>query len=119
MRARVFDKDGGAAEYITVVRVNNAPPTGQFALAGPAVAGQPTAFEFKSVTDPGPKDQTVGFRYWLDWDNNGTFDKYTASPQVTDTFAEAGTYVVHAKVTDKDGGLKEFSLTIEVTAAEG
>jgi hypothetical protein len=119
VRARVFDKDGGAAEYITVVRVNNVPPSAQFALAGSAVAGQPTAFEFKSVTDPGTRDTTTGFRYWLDWDDNGTFDKYTASPQVTYTFPAAGTHVVHAKVTDKDGGLKEFHLTVEVTAGVG
>ncbi|HVK13670.1 MAG TPA: hypothetical protein VM597_33295, partial [Gemmataceae bacterium] len=117
VRARVFDKDGGAAEYITVVRVTNAAPTGQFTLAGPAVAGLPTAFEFKSVSDPGTRDTTTGFRYWLDWDDNGTFDKYTATPQVTYTFPAVGTYLVHAKVTDKDGGFKEFDLTVEVNAA--
>lgn len=117
VRARVFDKDGGSAEYITVVRVNNVAPAGLFAPAGTAVAGRPAAFAFTNVTDAGVRDVAAGFKYWLDWNNNGTFEQSGPTPQVTYTFAQAGTYTVHAKVTDKDGGMKEFSLNVVVSAA--
>ncbi len=118
VRARVFDKDGGSAEYIAIVRVTNDPPSGDFKPTAPVVAGTPAEFQF-TATDRGTKDMAAGFAYRADFNGDGYFEQTSREPKLTYTFRTAGTYQVRVKIADKDGGTLEWTLNVVVMPKDG
>lgn len=99
------------------VVVNNVAPVG--AAIGPVqvVPYQPFSLQL-TASDPSPVDQAAGFRFDIDWDNNGSFDQSlsqaASGTTVSNSFNALGARVVRIRVTDKDGGWSEFQHTIQV-----
>ncbi|HKB06176.1 MAG TPA: SBBP repeat-containing protein, partial [Gemmataceae bacterium] len=57
VRARIFDKDGGFAEYAAIVTVLDVAPTGRFAADGWVTEGRPGLVRFTDLIDPSPADR--------------------------------------------------------------
>src|SRR5207248_5373622 len=72
---QVADGDGATSNILTTaVSVANVAPTATFSADGPHLPGQPVTFSFTNQFDPSAADTVAGFRYWFDFDNDGTFD---------------------------------------------
>jgi PKD repeat protein len=107
----VTDDDGASASSDTTVTINNVAPS--------ADAGGPyEGFTFEDInltgsgTDPCAADTFV---YEWDLDYDGTvFDVDASGEEVTDQWADNGTYMIALRVTDDDGGVSGIA-TAEVT----
>ena len=95
---RVTD-DGGATDTdIASVTVNNVAPAAE--ARGPYSGDEGSAISLNgSATDPG----TDALTYAWDLDNNGFYE--TPGQNVSNTWAQNGTYSVGLRVTDDDGGV--------------
>jgi hypothetical protein len=118
VRARIIDKDGGFSEYTTNVQVNNVAPTATLASNGPVNEGSPATITFSSQSDPSSVDTAAGFHYAYSCSNGSlagaTYAGSGTSASTSCTFNDNGTYVVRARITDKDDGYTEYTTTIIV-----
>jgi hypothetical protein len=101
--------------------LQNVAPTAVFNNNGPIPVGSAATVSFSSVLDPSGSDQTAGFRFNYDFDNDGKFeivDSASRSVTVPASFLAGGpgSYVVHGRVTDKDGGFTDLTTTVTVSA---
>src|SRR5262249_43360108 len=99
--------------------VDNVAPTAVFTNNGPVFNGGPVVVTFSSPVDPSPTDTAAGFRYSYDFDNNGSFNDPGDLANVTSlsalhTFALNGTYTVHGRISDKDGGFTDYTTLVTV-----
>jgi PKD repeat protein len=62
---------------------------------------------YTAVSDP-------GFTYSYDLNNDGVFEVSGTSPTLTYLFPEEGTYTVHGRITDPDGGSADYTTTVTV-----
>jgi PKD repeat protein len=116
VRARVFDQDSGFTEYTTQVIVTNLAPTARLNIVGTPVANQPATFNFSWQFDESAADRAAGYTYKYDFNSDGVFETSTRATKQTYTFAQAGNYMVRAKIVDKDGGESMYSLEFVVAA---
>jgi DNA/RNA endonuclease G (NUC1)/PKD repeat protein len=104
VRARVSDKDGGASEYTSTVRVDNAPPviTGFVVPTGAQAVGTPVAVRV-SFTDVGIGDTHETL---VDWGDGSSSPVLTGEGELVATheYTRAGLYTITAAVRDDDGG---------------
>ena len=114
VRARVFDKDGGYSEYLAPITVNNVAPTAVFRTIGRSVVGSPIALVFGGQTDPSAADRAAGFTYAFAFDANGPFGPARRSPIADHTFAAPGTYKIRGRIADKEGGTREYAVSVTV-----
>lgn len=113
--ARVTDKDGGYSDYSMSVLVRNvAPRNGRFKDNNPTAEGQSVTVWFEGQDDPSNADTAAGFTYSFDFDGDGVYELSGRSPSATHAFGDNGVYVVHGRVTDKDGGYTEYTTDVEV-----
>jgi PKD repeat protein len=117
VRGRVTDKDGGYEEYTTDVEVYNVAPTATLVTSGTMLEGSAVTVRLEGVADPSAADLAAGMTYSFDLDNDGVFEVSGSSPAVTRAFANDGSYLVRARVTDKDGGSTTYSSVIKVLNA--
>ncbi|HJZ89892.1 MAG TPA: hypothetical protein VKE40_03400 [Gemmataceae bacterium] len=129
VRARIFDQNGGFAEYTATVDVLDVAPAGHFAADGPVTEGRPGLVRFTALIDPSPADRRVGLRFSYDFDNDGIYevgDGQTFAGCVTATqyripasFLADGHRVltVRARVFDQDGNFTEYTAPITVRNA--
>jgi hypothetical protein len=116
----VTDKDGGTGKASTTTTVNNVAPTAKFSNNGPKQQGTNVTFQFTNQSDPSVQDTAAGFRYSYDFNNNGSFTDpgdilNSPSPTATKLFPNFGTFTVHGRITDKDGGSTDYFTTVTVT----
>lgn len=114
----VMGADGLSGSASFDIAVANKPPTATFSNDGPVKRHHSAAFAFSSPADA-PADVAAGFRYSFDFNNDGDFvdpgDILNAtSPIASHTFADAGTYTVRGRVTDKDGGFSDYTTQLLV-----
>lgn len=110
VRVRVSDGKGAVTESAaTTLTVLNARPTVRIDAAPLAgVRGQMLSFTF-SATDASSADQSAGFTYRIDWDNDGVIDQIVeggASVVVQHAYltnAEGRFFRVKVSAVDKDG----------------
>jgi len=119
--------DGPAAHTITVkvtdsaglndvksfqLTVNNIAPTAALSwMASPV--NQASFFDFYDEHDQGFEDQTAGFLYSYDFNNDGDFDdpgevQDSADSVAYYTFTESGYHTIRARIKDKDGGFTDI-----------
>jgi hypothetical protein len=120
VRARIIDKDGGYSEYTTAVDVNNVAPTASLGNSGPVDEGSPVAVSFAAQYDPSAADSAAGFHYAFACDggdlSTATYASGGASETAACTFDDGpGSYVVHGRIIDKDGGYSEYATTVNVS----
>lgn len=119
VRARIIDKDGGYTEYTTVVTVNNVAPTATLANSGPIDEGSAVTISFGAQYDPSTADTAAGFHYAIACDgadlSSATYAASSAADSASCTFDDGpGTYAVHGRIIDKDGGYSEYSTLVTV-----
>lgn len=107
----------------TTLRINNTPPTAVFSSGSSrAFEGFGTYVRFASPSDPSAADTRAGFRYSYDFNGDGVFDigngtsyagSVTSTQQyVRNQWAESGTRTIIGRVFDRDGGFRDYRLTI-------
>jgi hypothetical protein len=129
VRARIFDQNGGFAEYTATVTVLDVAPTGRFAADGPVTEARPGLVRFTGLSDPSPADRRAGLRFSYDFDSDGAYevgDGQTYAGSVTAaqyrvpaSFLADGDRVVtvRARVFDQDGNFTEYTAPITVRNA--
>jgi hypothetical protein len=122
VQVRAVDSQGQPITSATTpLTVGNASPTAVFGDSGPVPEGTPTTVAFSDASDPSVTDQAAGFLYSYDFNNDGDF---TDDGEATDVasashsfnFAEAGTYTIHGRIEDKDGGYNDYYIDVTVSA---
>src|SRR5205085_1727302 len=115
----VTDKDGASGSAHFGVSVANVAPTADLANDGPVGEGSPATISFSNQHDPSNADTAAGFHYAYacgggslagsNYGNSGG----SASTQCT--FADNGSYLVRARIIDKNDGFTESTTTVAVT----
>ena len=114
VRARVSDKDGGHSEYTKEVTVMNVAPVATLGGASAGNEGQVLGFSLGSAADPSSADVAAGLVFGFDFNNDGVYEVSGSSPTAAHVFDDNGTYVVRARVTDKDGASSDYSMSVVV-----
>jgi Ca2+-binding RTX toxin-like protein len=95
--------------------VLNAPPSAAFGNSGPVNEGDAVTVSFADATDPSSADQAWGFKYSFDTDNDGVFDILESASRSAGLKAvDAGSWIVRGRITDKDGGHRDYLTSIAV-----
>jgi hypothetical protein len=98
-------------------RALNVPPTADIGNDGPIDEGGTATVSLTSPSDPSSDDTAAGFHYAFSCDNGALPDTYTdagTSSSAQCTFHDNGSYVVSARIFDKDDGHTDYSTTVEV-----
>jgi hypothetical protein len=117
IHGRVLNSSSGYTDYTTAIIVNPL-PTATFSNAGPVGQGCAAAVAFTAASGG-----SGGYTYSYDFDNNGTFEisgsgagKATVPPSY---LSVPGSHVVHARITDSNGGYSDYTTTITVNPSTG
>ncbi|HEY0737830.1 MAG TPA: PKD domain-containing protein [Herpetosiphonaceae bacterium] len=112
VRARVSDKDGGTTEYSALVTINNVAPTASFTASTPVNEGSPIVLALSNPSDPSSVDTANGFSYAFDCGSGYSSASGTASFSCPTT--DNGVRTVKAKISDKNGGVTEYTATSNI-----
>jgi hypothetical protein len=103
------------------VVVGNAVPTATASGATWGLMGQNLSLKL-AASDPSPTDKTAGFSYSINWkDGSAVQAVATGVSSVSHAFADAGTYKVEIRATDKEGAtgpVQTYTVTILPVALE-
>lgn len=97
------------------VTVRNVAPASTFEVPSGGIEGSPFTVALTGATDVSPVDQAAGFTYAFDFGSG--YGAFGSGSSASFTPADNGTYVVRAKVMDKDGGVTEYTATVVVDNA--
>jgi hypothetical protein len=114
VKARIIDKDGAATDYTTTINVLNVAPTATLKNNGPKAVGQDVTFTFSGMMDPSAADMQAGFSFSFDFTGTGTFTDNGNNPVATHAFDKAGPHKVTGRITDKDGGSRDYTTTVTI-----
>ncbi|MBK8017280.1 MAG: tandem-95 repeat protein [Betaproteobacteria bacterium] len=100
----------------TTLTVLNSAPTATFAAGGPISEGGTASVQFSGAADPSSADVAAGFRYSVDFNNDGDYDDATDVRDQTEASfvihaalrADNVTYIFRGRIADKDGGATEY-----------
>ncbi|MDB5326723.1 MAG: hypothetical protein JWM57_2292, partial [Phycisphaerales bacterium] len=116
---RVTDANG-LVSFVTksIISITNVAPTARLFTGGPVTLGTATTATFRSFIDPSPTDQAAPL-YSFDFNNDGDFADTgdvsgSSNFSAALTYATPGTYTVHGRVADKDGGSSDYYGTVLV-----
>jgi hypothetical protein len=114
--AQVTDGGGLTATDQATVNVLNVAPTASFSAAPETlVVGQSAVLAFSNPFDPGAADTVAGFRYSYDCTNDDTFElQNSSSVSFVCLYPAAGIFTARGRITDKDGGVTEYTAVITV-----
>src|SRR5262245_30825397 len=111
----VTDGTGDTATDTAVVTVNNVAPTATLSNNGPVNTNATVTISFANQDDVSAPDETAGFKYSYDFDNNGTWEQTdVTSASATTSYAASGSKTVKARIKDKDGGFTDYTTTFQV-----
>ena len=110
----VIDSIGLSSRDVAEVVVRNVAPTAAFENDGPVDAGQPFQLSLTGAQDASPVDTAAGFEYAFDCGDGAGYGSFTAQASTTCSTSAPGTRSVRAKIRDKDGGVSEYTATVEV-----
>ena len=126
VRVRVSDAEATTTSNATTLTITNAAPSASFTNSGDVVEGEGASVSFSDLADPSAADSTAGLRYAYDFDGQYAVGDPSYAGAVTSATVAVpaalladGPKTVHvsAKVFDKDGGMRSYETTIEVTNA--
>lgn len=109
---QITDKDDGVSAYTASVTVNNVAPSATFSAPVTVDEGSPIELSLTGITDPSDADTAAGLGVAFDCGTGyGAFGgDATASCPTTDN----GNRTVGGKVRDKDGGVREYTMTVTI-----
>jgi probable HAF family extracellular repeat protein len=108
-RLIVVDTAGRADTATTTVVVSNTPPTATLAPPATVYENADFAFSLRSPTDSSAADRRTGFTYAFDCGIGNGFGPFGAAASGTcHSRVDNETYLVRARIRDKDGGVREY-----------
>ena len=126
VRVRVSDAETTTTSNATTLTITNAAPTAHFSNSGGVVEGEAASVSFSDAVEPSAADSTAGLRYAYDFDGQYAVGGPSYASAVTsDAVAVPAalladgpkTVRVSAAIFDKDGGMRIYATTIEVSNA--
>jgi Ca2+-binding RTX toxin-like protein len=114
----LLDEDGlfpsAGTHEVTVL---NVAPSGSVSGPHQVVPFQPIQLTL-FANDPSPIDQAAGFRFEIDWQDDGVYEEIISNAVsgtvVTSSINTLGPRTIRVRVVDKDGGSSEFQHSIVV-----
>ncbi len=101
----VIDTEGYGSTYERVVSVSdlNTPPVADFSINPTSgLVGQTITFDATLCSDKEDSLDLLEVRW--DWNNDNIYETLWSSTKVyTNTYAEAGTYIIKVQVRDREG----------------
>ena len=126
VRVRVSDGEATTTSNATTLTITNAAPSASLSNSGDVVEGESASVSFSELTDPSAADATAGLRYAYDFDGQYAVGDASYAGAVTASSVAVPaalladgpkTVRVSAAIFDKDGGMRIYATTIEVTNA--
>jgi hypothetical protein len=107
LHARIFDKDGGQAQYTASYSITNVSPSGGTLVAAPASVNEGQSFSLSAGSWTGTSSLTYAFDC-----GTGTFSTPSTSNSTTCSEPDNGSYTARVNVQDSFGGSTIFSTTV-------
>ena len=115
VKGKVFDKDAGvSSEYSATVTIVNVPPTAVFNTPTSVSEGSEIALSLTNGDDVSSVDKAAGFTYAFDCGDGAGYGAFGSSDSRSCPTTDNGTRNVNGKIQDKDGGVTEYSGTVQV-----
>ena len=117
---RVTDSDGLSSLATTTLTLTNTAPNASFSAPPSLTQGQTASLTFSNASDPSAVDTAVGFSYSFDLNGDGAFE-ITGSSSASATvpasiLSSPGSHSVTGRISDIDGGYRDYTRSILVTA---
>jgi hypothetical protein len=113
VHVQASDETGQTAVATTTVDVLNVPPTATFNAPSSDFAGYPFTLSLTSPHDPSTADTAAGFQYAFDCGSG--YSAFGSSSSTSCPTDDTGSRTVHGTIRDKDGGVTEYTATVDVT----
>jgi large repetitive protein len=110
----VTDKDGASDSKTFEVTVANIAPTATFDDDGPVDEGSSFHLSLADPFDPSSVDTAAGFEYAFDCGDGSGYGAFGSSNTATCPTDDNASRSVKGKVKDKDGGVSEYTGSVEV-----
>jgi hypothetical protein len=110
---RVTVDDGVDSHSATfAVTVDNVAPTASFGNDGPVDEGSSFTLSLSNADDASSVDAAAGFEYAFDCGQG--YGNFGSDPSAQCATSDDGVRPVAAKISDKDGGVREYTATVTV-----
>jgi uncharacterized protein len=112
---RVQVSDGAATDVAeATVTIGNVAPMATLAAPASSFAGFPFELSLTGASDPSAADVAAGFQYAFDCGGGAGYGAFAAAAAASCLTTTTGSRSVAAKIRDKDGGVREFTATVQV-----
>jgi endonuclease/exonuclease/phosphatase family metal-dependent hydrolase len=112
---RVQVSDGAATDVAeATVNVGNLAPTATLAAPASTFAGFPFALSLTGASDPSAADTAAGFTYAFDCGGGSGYGAFGPAASAQCATTNTGTRSAGARIRDKDGGVREYTATVQV-----
>jgi VCBS repeat-containing protein len=101
-------------EEIITITVVNVAPTATFGNTGSVNEGSTFTLSLTESFDPSSVDIDAGLEFAFDCGDGAGFGAYGPLPNLDCPTTDEGSRAVWARIRDKDGGVNEYSATVEV-----
>lgn len=105
--------NGGTANYILKVTVDNVAPTADFNAPATLDEGNDFTLSLTNIFDPSPIDTATGFESAFDC-GDGSYGNFSHNVTQTSCYAGNNSLFVRAKIRDVDGGTTEYAVSVIV-----
>jgi PKD repeat protein len=111
---RVTDQSGNSSLYEVPVSVHNVAPTASLSGSDTVAPGETVTLSLDGAADVSAADLAAGLLYSFDFDGDGVYEISGASAAASHVFADPGSHLVRARVSDKDGGSSDYAKSVTV-----
>ena len=111
----VTDQSGNSTTLEVPVTVENVAPTASGFVGMTEVdEGGTLTLGLDGADDASPADLAAGLLYSFDFDGDGVFEVCSTAAAASFVYADSGSYLVRARVSDKDGGYSDYTMAVNV-----
>jgi hypothetical protein len=110
---RVSDGSASTTDTATV-NVTNVAPSATFNAPATAFAGFAFTISLTNPSDPSAADTAAGFEYAFDCGDGSGYGVFGSASSASCPTTTTGTRTVRGKIRDKDGGVREYTATVQV-----
>jgi hypothetical protein len=110
---QVSDGVASATDQATVT-ITNVAPSASFSAPATAFAGFPFTIALTGATDPSAADTAAGFTYAFDCGDGSGYGAFDSASSRSCPTSDSGSRSVGGKIQDKDGGVREYTATVQV-----
>ena len=112
---RATDCNGDSDTDTATVQIANVAPSATFNAPASSPAGFTFALSLTGASDPSAADTTTGFQYAFDCGDGSSYSGFAAAGSTTCSTLDSGIRNVRGMVSDKDGGVREYTARLQVT----